>query len=88
MHVTTFWSHPVFLKRALGLVLVGDVFGLLAAFLGLNGVYLIHVIDIPPHTHTLTYTLVQSLRLPSGPSEQEADWWLTLQTDSRQSFAL
>lgn len=90
--VTTSWSHPVFFffKRTLRLILVGDVFGLLAAFLGLNGVYLIHVIDIPTThthlTHTLRHTPVSSLR---ARSVQEADWWL--QTDPRpslQSFAL
>lgn len=70
------------------LILVGDTVGLMAAFLGLNRVYLIHVIDIPTHTHTHTCAeLMSSLRA----SAMEADWWPMLQTDpqsSLQSFSL
>lgn len=47
---------PCFLKRAPRLILVGDAFGLMAAFLELNGVYLIHIIDTRAHTHTGTHT--------------------------------
>ncbi len=72
-------SRLVFLKHAPRLFLVGDAFGLMAAFLGLNGVYLIHSIDIPTNTrrsHTDTHTrmrLMPSLRVLSVGSRLVSD---------------
>lgn len=71
-----------FMKCALRLIFVGAVFGLMAAFLELNEVYLIHVIDIFTKTHAHTgIELMCSLRACE-------DWWLMVPMDPFYVFSL